>query len=202
MDNLENIGEVFFWVPLSVLLLAVLGLLWAPAAALICILVARFRRLDGESYGADGAKLSMLLVLPWVYMLARMVFGRSLPVSLVLPIYALVYFIWLVLYIVAFNIVGLIWSIVDIFVTHSQPLSLVLPFGIFLSVMLPFNIYTWWASIRKLRLRYTTDKEYRLQPALTMPNPDYLAPFMYLIGWSIVVMLITIIAGLAAYTGT
>ena len=107
MGNLESIGEVFLWIPVSVLLLALLGLLWAPVAALICVLVARFRKLDGESYGAAGAKHSILLVLPWVYLLVRMLFGRSLPVFFVAPVYVVIYSIWHPV----FNVGGLVGSI-------------------------------------------------------------------------------------------
>ena len=197
-----NIGEILFWIPLSVLLLAVLGVVWSPASALICVLVARLRKLDGESYGTAGAKLSMLLILPWVYLLVKMLFGRSLPAIVVVPVYVLIYSIWLVIYVAAFNVGGLIWSILDVVVTNSQPLASVVLFFVALGVMLPFNVYTLNGSIRNLRQRYTADKELTHRPMPTAPHGDYLAPFIWLIGWSLVVLLITIVAGLSAYAGT
>ena len=201
MDNFENVGEVFFWVPVSVLALAVLGLLWAPFAALICILVARFRKLGGESYGAVGAKHSMLLVLPWVYLLVRMLFGKSLPVFVVVPVYGLVYSVWLVFYIAVFNVGGLVGSIIDVFVIHSQPVVNVVLFFIVLGAMLPANLYTWRSSARALRHRYAADKGRSHQPALTVSDREYAAPFIWLIVWSLVVFLLTIVAGLLAYSG-
>ena len=122
VNSLESIGAISFWIPVAVVLLAVLGLLWAPPAALTCMLAARFRKLEGESYAAAGAQHSMLLVLPWVYLLVRLLSGRALPVFIVAPVYILVYAIWFIFYIVGFNLGVLIASIVDVLVAHSQPL--------------------------------------------------------------------------------
>ena len=202
LDNMESIGEVFFWVPVYVLLLAVLGLLWAPAAALICALVARFRKLGGESYGAAGATHSMLLILPWVYLLVRMLFGRSLPVFVVTPVYVLIYSIWLVFYVAIFNVGGVVASMIDIFVTHSLPLSIAAPFAVVSSVILPVNFYTWKRSITDLHHRHAADKERPSVSASVALDGAYLAPFIWLIVWSLVVLLITIVAGLSAYTMT
>ena len=46
--------------------LMVIGLLWTPFAALICLAVARVRRLEGEGCGKAGALYSLLFLLPWV----------------------------------------------------------------------------------------------------------------------------------------
>ena len=200
MDNFENVGEVFFWVPVSVLALAVLGLLWAPFAALICLLVARFRKLEGEAYGTAGAGHSTLLVLPWIYLLFKMLFGRSLPVFVIAPAFIIIYGIWVVFYVLIFNVGALVASAVDMLVTHTLPLGDAVCFFIVLSVILPVNIYTLRVSLINLRHRYAADKE-RLDLSETIvPVWDYLAPFAWLIVWSIIVLIITVAAGLYAYT--
>ncbi len=202
MEHIISVGEFFFWIPVSILLLSILGLLWAPVAALTCLLVARFRRLHGESYAAAGAKHSILLVLPWIYLLVRMIFGRSLPTFLVAPVYVLIYGIWLISYLVVFNVGGLVASVLDVLVTHSQPLASMGFFFIALSVILPLNVYMWRSSVRNLRRRYAADKESTCQSPLVVPHRDYTAPFAWLILWSIVVLIITIVGGLSAYAGT
>ena len=49
----------------------VFGLLGAPFAALICAIIARVRGL-GQSYAGTGAWYSMLFILPWFYLVLRM----------------------------------------------------------------------------------------------------------------------------------
>ena len=200
MEHIESTGEVFFWIPVAVLLLSILGLLWAPVAALTCLLVARLRKLDGESFGAAGAKQSILLVLPWIYLLVRLMFGRSIPRSLVAAVYVLIYAIWLIFYILVFNVVGLLASVLDILVTHSQSLTTMVILFIALSVMLPVNILTWGSSLRSLRRRYAADKKRACKSPPIVPHGDYMTPFVWLIVWSIIVLVITIVGGLAAYT--
>ena len=47
MESVENVGEFTCWVSVGVLLLGILGVLWAPFAAAICAFVARIRRVNG-----------------------------------------------------------------------------------------------------------------------------------------------------------
>ena len=94
MNNLENIGEFLFFIPVAVLLLAIAGLVWTPFGILICALVARFRGLKGEPYATAAAKSSVLLLLPWVYLVIRLSFGRSLSRFAVMPVYVLIYATW------------------------------------------------------------------------------------------------------------
>ena len=200
MDSFGSVGTFLFWIPVCVLLLAVLGSVWAPAAALTCVLAARFRKLTGESYAWVGAMCSMLLILPWVYLLVRLVSGRSLPVFVVAPVYLLIYGIWFIFYIAVFNVVTLIVIIADILVLHNEPLEISASFFVILSVMLPMNFYTWMRSARSLHRRYTVNKERPSASAIAALDCAYLAPFIWLIVWSMVVLLTIIVAGLAAYS--
>ena len=97
MEDIENIGEALFWVPVGVLSLAVLGLLLAPGAALTCSLLARSRGFEGR-YAAAGARASSLLVLPFLYLLGHLLFGRSpFPRAVIMATYVFLYAVWLTL---------------------------------------------------------------------------------------------------------
>ena len=52
--------------------LAVVGLLWAPVAAVVCSVVARKRGLKPWVYAIAGTTHSVLFLFPWVYLLLRM----------------------------------------------------------------------------------------------------------------------------------
>ena len=200
MDSFGSVGTVLFWIPVCVLLLAVLGSVWAPAAALTCVLAARFRKLTGESYAWVGAMCSMLLILPWVYLLVRLIFGRSLPVFVVAPVYLIIYAIWLIFYIAVFNVIALVVIIADIFVLHTEPLQISASLFVVLSVMLPMNVYTWMRSARNLHRRYTVNKESPSASAIAALDCAYLAPFIWLSVWSMVVLMTIIVVGLAEFS--
>ena len=74
--------------------LMVIGLLWTPFAALICLAIARVRRLEGEGYGKAGALYSLLFFLPWVWLVLRMM-GVPVPAMVVRVGYAVMYGLWL-----------------------------------------------------------------------------------------------------------
>ena len=94
MNNLGSIGEILFFVPVAVLFLAIVGLVWTPFGTLICAFVAHFRGLKGEPYATAAAKSSILLLLPWVYLVIRLSFARSLSRFAVMPVYVLIYATW------------------------------------------------------------------------------------------------------------
>ena len=200
MDSFASLSAPLFWIPVYVLAVAVLGLVWAPAAALICALVARTRKLTGESYASTGAVCSMLLILPWVYLLVRLVFGRSLPVFVVAPVYLIIYAVWFIFHIALFNVVVLVVIIADILVLHTEPLEIAAPLGVVLSVMLPMNFYAWMRSARSLYLRYTVNKNRPSSSAIAALDSAYLAPFIWLIVWSMVVLLTIIVVGFAEFS--
>ena len=79
----------------GVLLLAPLGLFWAPFAAGICGLIAKARKLDGGLYASAGAKASIQLLLPFFYVLARSM-GWSIPSAAVRVTYVVLFQAWAV----------------------------------------------------------------------------------------------------------
>ena len=60
------------YVLMAALFALLLGVAWAPFGALICAAVAWRRGLDIRRYAAAGAARSAMLILPWLYLLARM----------------------------------------------------------------------------------------------------------------------------------
>ena len=79
---------------IAMLLLAVVGLLWSPFAAAICGGVAHRKGGEGSKSAADGLLGSILLFLPWVYMLSRL-HGRPMGVGTVIAGYLLLFLLWL-----------------------------------------------------------------------------------------------------------
>ena len=76
------------------ILLAVLGLLFAPVAGTVCSLIAWIKRYPGVgSYWGTGAWYSILLIAPWVYLVIRMT-GIRPPDVLVRIWYAIFFGFW------------------------------------------------------------------------------------------------------------
>ena len=73
------------------LVLLVIG---APIAGLVCVKLAREQGLDARRYGLTGAALSLLFLLPWVYLISRMSGIRPSRTLTVLG-YVLLYGFWL-----------------------------------------------------------------------------------------------------------
>ena len=73
---------------------AALGLLLAPFAGLVTGLMARSKGLSAWKYGAVGAFYCALIILPWLYLVARMV-GRKPNAFCVMSGYGFLYGLWL-----------------------------------------------------------------------------------------------------------
>ena len=72
-----------------------LGLLGAPFAALTCAIISRGRGL-GSSYARTGAWYSMLFILPWLYLVLRMIGYRSSGSDRLAQLgYTILYGVWL-----------------------------------------------------------------------------------------------------------
>ncbi|MYE55317.1 MAG: hypothetical protein F4X34_09020 [Chloroflexi bacterium] len=69
--------ESLLFFPFVIIVMSmVLGLVGAPFAALICVIVSHFRGL-GNSYAGTGAWYSMLFIMPWIYLVLRMIGYKS-----------------------------------------------------------------------------------------------------------------------------
>lgn len=76
------------------LILILMGLLWAPFAAVICAVIAFRRGLNPWFYAWKGMGHSVQLFLPWFYLVKRMR-GRSFHRRTVVGNYASLYAVWL-----------------------------------------------------------------------------------------------------------
>ena len=75
--------------------LTMLGLMWSPFAALISWRMAGNRGLSGSRYAITGAVYSILLLLPWIYMVMALR-GKRISAGLIDLAYFFLYMAWLV----------------------------------------------------------------------------------------------------------
>ena len=200
LNNLGNIGEILFLIPVSILAMAFLGLLWSPFAALTCGLIAQYREKEFMSYAKAGAKCSSLLLLPWFYLLVRLAFGKSLPTFVVISAYVLIYAVWI--YFVVLSVGGLLISIIDLLVIRTYSFQINMLAVIVFGVISPFNIHTFIASMNRLRRKHVLDSRDSGRTSTSVPDGVYLEPFAWLIGWSIAILFATVLLGLLAFTET
>ena len=199
-QDIENFGEVLFWIPVGVLSLAVLGLILAPLSAMVCALLARYKGVEG-SYAAAGAKHSILLVLPFIYLLTRLMFGRSpVPKPVVATVFILLYSVWFTL--IAIYVIGLILHVTDILVTHSYSLGPALVGLVLNGLILPIIVFACGRSMKNLRRAGAVQSEVAHESTTTLPSGAYLEPFSSLIAWSIITLAIVLISGLLGFIGT
>ena len=198
LNNLGNIGEILFWIPVSILAMAFLGLLWSPIGALVCGLIALYKKKGFMSYAGSGAKCSSLLVLPWFYLLVRLAFGKSLSTFVVISAYVLIYAVWI--YFVVLSVGGLLISIIDLLVIRTYSFQINMIAVIVFGVISPFNIHTFIASMNRLRRKHVIDSRDSGRTSTSVSDGVYLEPFAWLIGWSIAILFATVLLGLLAFT--
>ena len=96
------------YVLMAALFALLLGVAWAPFGALICAAVAWRRGLDIRRYAAAGAARSAMLILPWLYLLARM---SRLPIPK---------FLWTLEYPCMYGIIYVLWTFGSILASLSS----------------------------------------------------------------------------------
>ena len=197
MSDFENTFVSALWlIPLPGLALAGLGLLWTPFGVLICVLIARFRRMEPGRYAALGARTSASALLPWVWLMTTMLSGKPMRSFMPRPLYALAYAYWFVL--IAGNTAALLvypflLTADGDFLPASAALSIV-AFG----SMLAINARAIASSIRESRRRWAMDRNDAPLPAAVSPKSLYLKPFTRMMLWSLVFMLAAVAVGFAA----
>ena len=84
------------WMVMGIMgfLVAPMGLVWSPFAALITSRMARNRGLDGGRYALAGATSSIFLLLPWILLVIGLRKGRLHPTALQY-MYIFVHLAWL-----------------------------------------------------------------------------------------------------------
>ena len=176
------------------------GLIWSPFGALICGLVALQKKMQFTSHATAGAKCSSSMLLPWFYLLIRLTFNKSLPMLVVMSVYVLIYTTWL--YYVVLSVGGLVVFVIALLIVHSNPIEQDVVGLMLCGMIAPMNIYTFTASIKKLRRKYVLENMSSYRVEVAVPDGTYLEPFVWVIGWSIVILFATILVGLMGYVGT
>ena len=144
------------------------GVLWMPFAALFCARAARSRGLDSGRYAVAGAIYSILLFIPWVYLVLRLR-GRELPSSLVRMAYIILFFgIW--------PLATLSTFFSALFAVPLRPLLLVLPAS---AVTWLISIWNLWRANK--RANACGDE---LSDAM-LPHHAYIMPFAYATLWTL-----------------
>ncbi len=89
----DAVPYIVFGIPGAVITVMIVGLLWSPVAAIICLLIAHVRDLREDGYGSAGFRYSLLFLLPWIYLALRM---AGVPASRVVERagYGLLYGLW------------------------------------------------------------------------------------------------------------
>lgn len=155
MDFLTGAAILPFW---AVAMSMVFGLLGAPFAALICAITSRVRGL-GNSYAGTGAWYSILFILPWIYLMLRLIGYNSFGSDRLAQLgYAILYGVWL------YGAIG---------VTAAGLGSIIFPgdeFRIGDTVMMTsgglFVGCFWFVSLRRLLRRNEIDAE--IEPSMPM----------------------------------
>ena len=178
-ETLQRIAEhVGLWTFAGgVILLAPVGLLWAPFAAGICGLIALARKREGMAYASAGAKSSATLFLPFFYVLVRAL-GGSLPVVAVRGTYAFFYAIWVMwVGVQSYFMIEVLGQLLS--PRHSLNSDLGLIITLVFSLFVPLSVFLWVFSLKRL-LRRTRPAEDDLgSPHRLLPAPAYLEPFAW-----------------------
>lgn len=178
-----------------------LGLLLAIPAALVCVLIALFRSDDWRPYAAAGAKHSILLIIPFIYLLATLLFHRSpFPKLVLASVYALVYTLWITCVII--KALGLTLFLADIVVLHNYQLGPTVFLVVLYGAVLPINVLTLRSSVGALRRRVGANQIAGDLPTTLSQDEIYLNPFGGVIGWSLITVLMTVLSGLLGFLGT
>lgn len=197
MSDFENTFVSAMWlIPLPGLALAALGFAWTPLGVLVCVLAARFRRMEAGQCAALGARTSASALLPWVWLMIAMLSGKPLRSFMPRPLYALAYAYWFVL--IAGNAAALfaypfLLTANEDFLPASAALSIA-AFG----SMLAINARAIASSIGESRRRWAMDRDDAPRPAAVAPKSLYLKPFTRIMLWSLVFMLAAVAVGFAA----
>ena len=191
-------------------LLALLGLLWSPFAAMICARAARERGLDSSLFAQKGFAFSILYLIPCFVLLARIQGGATTSRGFMLATYICVYGIWLVA-----GIIGLIY-----FTAGEVDRVIINPmhFGdrgdlgalLWLAPAPIINIFLWVVSLRSLIRRDRRDREKRSSAASSparaytdhpdvsaagiIPDRAYTNPFGFSLTGSVITLVLFIVS--------
>ena len=163
-----------------------LCLLWAPFASAMCAVGAKNRGLSAKRYALAGGLYSLMLMLPWVYLVNRLA-GNRLPRALVKWCYGLLYVFWLWMPIRSGY--ELIESAEGVFAPAAH----------FASLVSWINFATWAASLAwlayvnghdttKAERWWEKEEGERFEP---LPHLAYVQPFGTATLWALLILAVT-----------
>lgn len=143
---MDFLADIAFRLISIIAMSMVFGLLGAPFAALICFIIGRSKGLT-ETHAGTGAWYSMLFILPWLYLVLRML-GVRIPDGAVRTGYGVLYGLWLCGTIA----IAATWISSTIFLDDEFRIGdavLVISGGLFIGCV-------WFVSLRRLLRRNET----------------------------------------------
>ena len=168
-----------------VLLIAMLGVMWAPFGAVICGGTAKIKQLPVLKFAIAGALSSLFLFLPWFYLITRMA-GKHFPRLLVVLSYIAVYSSWLYGPLLTY-----FWSYVII--RESPELSDYFAAGgssyLILSIyMIAVGVAMWTVSLIMLLITHHRRSDIDDESAGILPKQGYVLPFALLSGYTALII--------------
>ena len=184
-------------VPLA---LGILGVLWIPGAAVSCALLSRRARRPAGDLAGAGLVHSLLLLLPWVYLVVRMSGVTAPPVMgkvLAALGYAGLYTVWAVVF------VGYVIEAARSMLLSSSGRVTTDEIGwvLLLSLLAALSACTLLYSARKTWRRYIAGGvPVEAMAAATLES--YLEPWGWLLGWTVVIGGVMLLIIGSAVSGT
>ena len=197
MDVLQTANDWSFQLTLRIIQFAVFGALLAPVAGMSCWLIAFLKGWSKLTWAVQGAYASVLMIAPWLYLMAKML-EVPMPRSGLYGVYVAVYVAWL------------LGPIANMGVVILQELPSVSRYEVLAGIVLGSSIVTWLTSQRSLlkrRIHPTVDQRlegilpaieravfsrgpaYRdpsnVPGATVMPKTRLLLPWLLTLVWSV-----------------
>ena len=169
--------SIYYWPAVGIMALVGLGLGWSPFAYAIGWFARRQAFRDRAEVAQTSIVLSLLMFLPWLYMMSR-ILRRPISGRIVRLVYALLFAVWL------FGLAGgplgvsaeiYFANLPDIY-NHTWAVM-----GVFAAIG-ALCLFTWHKALRWFV------RMHRAEPKESWPffgEPSYLAPFVWIIGWTV-----------------
>ena len=168
----------------SVLLIALLGVMWAPFGAVICGGTAKNKQLPVLKFAIAGALSSMFLLMPWFYLITRME-GKHFSRPLAVLAYIVAYSIWLygplltyfwyhVVMTMDIDDLSLETSSVDVSNTRIY--------------MIAIGAVLWTVSLTRLLIAHHHRSDVNDASDDILPKMEYVMPFALLFGYTALII--------------
>lgn len=163
-----------FFVCGGAIIVLTIGIVWSPVGALLCGIAARKRGMSTARYALAGAFYSALFILPWIYLMLRLL-DRKAPTDLVRLGYVVIYIFWLFGPIALWFTLFYVFSspqassnnpFLDDYEEHVTQITILIGSAISLLA----NVIFWMRSLYNIRQARINDKSH---------SRSYVMPFIY-----------------------